>query len=696
MAGKIFLTSSIILLFAGITHPVFADVSAQFKEAEDNVKNTNYAEAEKIYRQIVTDYPGSDYAFAAQKDIAFLYIAWDKQPQAEAAYQQLLANFSGHKDIAQAVHDIAYRYRCENKQDKANQIDQYVVETWSQSDCAVLAQMDLAKSYVSLGEMEGAEAAFNKLLTDFSGNALIAKAVHDVAQEYRGTQRYEKANELYQYVIDNWPKAEHALWAQADLIKSNIALGDDPNTEAAVQKLLTNFNDNPLIARAVWDTAQYYRELKKYENANRLYLHIVNNWPKAEHALWAQADLIKSYLAQGETKAAETAVDRLLTNFNDNPLIARAVWDTGQFYRDLKKYEMANKLYQHVVKTSPESEHALWAQADLVKSYLALGDDLNAEAAVRKLLSEFSGNRYKPRAIHDTAWEYRKSGNYGRANELDQYVIDNWPADVQVMWAKMDMAKTDIVLGNDAAVEKTIDILITDFNECPELPTAIFMLGEEYYNKAFNTKGDPNLPDAKPEEYYRKALAVWERIIQKLPPSPTTPQAYWCSAVVYSQELGKYQKGIEYYQQVVDNWPDYQYAWHAQFFIGMYYEKLRDSGGIPESEVNPKIEQAYKAVVEKYPDSNSSPHAALKLGQLDFNRGQWADAAKYFEIFLEKAPEDQRRVDVLYDLGRAYEKMGELSLAAEMYRIFIEMAAPNDQRIKTVKEVLEKLEGATK
>jgi outer membrane protein assembly factor BamD len=625
MAGKVFLTSSIILLFAGITHPVFADASAQLKEAEDNVKNTNYAEAEKIYRQIVTDYPGSDYAFAAQKNLAFLYIAWDRQPQAEAAYQQLLANFSGHKDIAQAVHDIAYRYRCANKQDKANQIDQYVVETWSQSDYAVLAQMDLAKSYVSLGEMEGAEAAVNKLFTDFSGNALIARAVHDVAQQYRGTQKYEKANQLYQYVIDNWPKAEHALWAQADLIKSNIALGDDPNTEAAVQKLLTNFNDNPLIARAVWDTAQYYRELKKYENANRLYLHIVNNWPKAEHALWAQADLIKSYLAQGETKAAETAVEKLLANFNDNPLIARAVWDTGQYYRDLKKYEMANKLYQHVVKTSPEAEHAVWAQADLIKSYLALGDDPNAEAAVDKLLTEFAHNKHIARAIHDTAWEYRKSGNYGKANELDQYVIDHWPADEQVMWAKMDMAKTDILLGNDTAVEKTIDILIADFNDHPELPQAIFRIGEEYYNKAFVKENEGQQAESK--DYFRKALAIWERIIKELPQFTITPQAYNFSAGCY-ESLGEYEKAIEYYQVVVDTWPNYEYAWNAQFLIARCYEKLASSGQMPTADAAVQICRACDKVLANYPDCMAVEAARNLLNRWNSVNSQYKGGQK--------------------------------------------------------------------
>ena len=79
MAGKVFLTSSIILLFAGITYPVFADVSAQLKEAETFQKNGDYGQAEAIYRQIVTDYPGTNDALEAQKQLTLIYIATDRQ-----------------------------------------------------------------------------------------------------------------------------------------------------------------------------------------------------------------------------------------------------------------------------------------------------------------------------------------------------------------------------------------------------------------------------------------------------------------------------------------------------------------------------------------------------------------------------------------------------------------------------------------
>jgi tetratricopeptide (TPR) repeat protein len=326
---------------------------------------------------------------------------------------------------------------------------------------------------------------------------------------------------------------------------------------------------------------------------------VVTNWPNAEHALWAQADLIKSYLALGDDANAEAAVEKLLGNFTGNPLIARAVWDTGQYYRELKKYEKANRLYQNVVTNWPNAEHALWAQADLIKAYLALGDDPNAEAAVEKLLANFTANPLIARAIHDTAYEYRKSGNYGRANELDQYVIDHWPADVQVMWAKMDMAKTDIGLGNDAAVEKTVDILIADFNDHPDLPQAVFRIGEEYYNKAFQYENQDQGEQAK--DSFRKAIVISERIIAELPESSFTPQAYILLGECL-RRLDQHQDALECYQKVVSDWPDCDYAWYAYLLIGSIYEQLRDSGDIEGPLAYTQIKAAYERILQDYPD----------------------------------------------------------------------------------------------
>jgi tetratricopeptide (TPR) repeat protein len=269
-----------------------------------------------------------------------------------------------------------------------------------------------------------------------------------------------------------------------------------------------------------------------------------------------------------------------------------------------------------VVANWPDSEDALWAQADLIKSYLAAGDDPNAENAVEKLLADFSENPLIARAIHDTAYEYRKLEKYDRADELDQFVIDKWPADTQAMWAKMDMAKTNVRLGNDAAVEAAIDSLIADFNDNPEVATAVFNVGEEYYNSAFQAENQ-GLSEQS-QEYFRKAIAVWERVIEEvLVDAMVTPDAYYFSAICY-RRLGQYEKAIEYCQLIVENWPTYTRAWHAQFMIGRCYERLEHKGAIPHSEAVLRIRDAYKNFLERYPDR---PMARIAQNWLDQIRG---------------------------------------------------------------------------
>ncbi|MBW8039093.1 MAG: tetratricopeptide repeat protein [Planctomycetes bacterium] len=578
MSTKTLLISSVLFcfLFSVAASECYANASAQFKQADDYKKNKQYEQAEAIYQQIVTDFPDSNDALEAQKQLTLIYIVTDSQQQADAALQELLVSFSAHKDIAQAVHDIAYQYRLLKKYEKSNQIDQYVVNNWPLSDYAVLGQMDLAKYYVDRSDDPNAKAAFDKLLADFSNSPLIARAVHDVAQHYRGSGKYAKANQLYQYVIDNWPEAEHALWSQADLIKSHLSHGDETTAEGAVNRLLANFIDNPLIARAVWDTAHLYQGLKKYEMANLLYQHVTDNWPDTEHALWAQADLIKSYLALGDDPNAEAAVDKLLANFTDNPLIARTVWDTGQHYRNLKKYEMANQLYQHIVRKWPDSEHALWAQADLIKSYLALADETNAEAAVDKLLTDFNDSPLIARAIHDTAYEYRKLQRYEKADELDQYVINKWPEDEQTMWAKMDMAKSDMALGNEATMQTTIDILIADFNDHPRLPTVLHRIGDTY------------------QEFkkYDHAVAAYRKVIEIVPNSELAADVQGAIGwTYYVRRL--YDQAIIEWGKVVQNYPENKWTAHSQYWVAQSYYRKGD------------YEQAlagYQKVVEKYPD----------------------------------------------------------------------------------------------
>jgi len=291
--------------------------------------------------------------------------------------------------------------------------------------------------------------------------------------------------------------------------------------------------------------------------------------------------------------------------------------------------------------------------------------------------------------------EFEAARRYEKAKNIYQQVVWRYPDSSHASKALLAASKMDVLSliesGDDNAAQAALDNLIADFNDHPDSPEAVFVVGEQYYTKAFRCVNEDLSTEAN--DYFRKAVTTLETIIQKLPPSATyTPRA--CRLVAYGYyRLGEYHKAIEYGRKVVDNWPDSNHAGAAQFLIGDCFEKLRDSGSLPQSEANAKMERAYKAVVENYPDCASAKYAwpQLKLGWLNFERGQWGKAAQYFEISLKKCPENQRPSRILYALGRAYEEMGQLDKAADVYNEFIKSVSPDDPRIETVKARLEKL-----
>jgi hypothetical protein len=76
-----------------------------------------------------------------------------------------------------------------------------------------------------MADETGTQEAMNNLLTDFASSPHIAKAVDDVADDYRKAGQYEKSRQWHQYVVDHWPQDERASQAQRGVAISNIVLG---------------------------------------------------------------------------------------------------------------------------------------------------------------------------------------------------------------------------------------------------------------------------------------------------------------------------------------------------------------------------------------------------------------------------------------------------------------------------------------
>lgn len=123
--------------------------------------------------------------------------------------------------------------------------------------------------------------------------------------------------------------------------------------------------------------------------------------------------------------------------------------------------------------------------------------------------------------------------------------------------------------------------------------------------------------------------------------------------------------------------------------VAVCHQLLVNSGKITPQEAEPKLDQAYRAVLEKYPDCPLAEQACLGLGKLSFDKGQWDQAALSFGQFLERYPQARQGPLAVIYLGMTYEKSGKPDVAAELYRTFLKITDPHDPRLNQARARLE-------
>ncbi|MHC4086381.1 MAG: tetratricopeptide repeat protein [Planctomycetota bacterium] len=746
MSNKTLLITSVLFCFllSAAAIPCLADVTEQFKQANDYKRAKQYEQAESIYQQIVIDFPGSSDALEAQKQLTILYIKQDSQPQAEAAFQKLLADFYMHDGIARAVNKVADHYGWSGKYEKAKQLYQYVLDSWPQADYAVWSQKSLAASNMRLGDDPNAAAAIEKLLTNFAQHKQIANAVNMLAEECSTLKRYDKARILYRYVAENCPDNELAIWAQQGVAILNIKLGDAAAARDAVEKLLTDFSEHNNIAKAVNKVADHYRSSKKYEKARRLYQHVVDNWPAADYAIWSQKSLAVSNMRLGDDPNADAAIETLLANFSEHKQKANAVNMLADECSVLKKYEKARRLYQYFVANFPDDELAIWAQQGVAVSNIKLRDDDAARDAVETLLTDFSEHKQIAKALNKAADHYRWTGKYEKAKQLYQHVVDNWPQSDYAIWSQKSLAVSNMRLGDDPNADAAIEKLLADYSEHKQIANAVNMLADEFtmlnrFDKA--REFYQYVIDHRPEDKsamqsemeiaktnvlsliksgddaaaqqaldtliadfndhpkfsqvlfliaeqsfygrnYRWAIKLWELIPTESPRSYLESEIPYLLATCYKQ-LEDTPTAIKYYKQVLEQYPDGRFSHRAAYRIAMIYSLT--------GEYDNAI-YWFEQQRQLYPDSHLQARRALmrRAAVYYWNLKDYEKAAQAYQQYISEYPDYERALVAYHCMGKCYEKMGNTEQAIAVLQEAMQKF-PTRERSVAIAEDLQRL-----
>jgi len=416
------------------------------------------------------------------------------------------------------------------------------------------------------------------------------------------------------------------IWSQVRIAVSSMERGDETAAEAVIERLLSEFSQDKDIAPAVLQVAESFRKLGKSQKANELYQHVVRNWPNSSCTLLLQTQVANLALERSDNEGLESAIDELLVNFADHKDIAETIyslisecsnkyWEFVESGTDdaeqIRFYDrIIRRLAGHILACQPDSDYAMWAQRSVVFADIHIGDFAAAEASIEKLIADYPDHADLQLALYFFGNDYRRMAQDDKARQWYQYVINRWPNHHFAVMSRAGIAALNISLGDEETVQAQLNELLADFADYPDLPEAVFEIGEQYCKQAFLKINEDR--EAEAQEYFRKALAIWERIMTKLPHCSVTAHIYYSSANC-CQYLQEYEKAIEYYQRVVDEFPGYIYVWDAQFCVGYCYKQLQSLDAVDRSLADSQIRAAYERVLKNYPNCPSAKAAATWL-----------------------------------------------------------------------------------
>ena len=146
-------------------------------EADTYKKNKQYVEAEPIYVSIAGQYPNTDYAFSARKNLAWISIALERWSEADLRIEQLRTDYSGHSDLAKALLGFSSRYMKLERYAEAKPICQALVANYPNTDYAFESEKRLFNAYFVNAEYSQALSSVDALATNFSGHSNLPEAL---------------------------------------------------------------------------------------------------------------------------------------------------------------------------------------------------------------------------------------------------------------------------------------------------------------------------------------------------------------------------------------------------------------------------------------------------------------------------------------------------------------------------------------
>ncbi len=144
---------------------------------------------------------------------------------------------------------------------------------------------------------------------------------------------------------------------------------------------------------------------------------------------------------------------------------------------------------------------------------------------------------------------------------------------------------------------------------------------------------------------YTNALTTFQQLVNDFPDSQYADDAQYYIAYINEKKLGYYIQALLEYQKLIDNYPNSSYVDDAQLGIGNCYYATYDFSHAIE---------AYQKLIDDYPESSLLALAQYSIAQSYRKLANYEQAVLEFTKVIENYPESDYAAPAQYYIGYSY------------------------------------------
>ncbi len=650
-------------------HPDSAHVpAALYRTGECYRQMGNVSGADRFYRRVETEYPGTDPAARARLRRAEMAIGDGRHADAEGILTGLLKESTTGETAVAALYYLGLsRWKAGDAKGADAAYERLLKENGA-TPYASFAALDLATMHAGDKDRDDRMKSWFGLAVERAGTSSArAEALFRWGDWAYRKGDYQTAADTLQSLLVEHPQERRAGDALLAAAWSLYYLDRTAEAIEWAERLVASASDEESAASGTFLRANCLRRMNRDGEALADYEAVVRNYTGTSFAERAAYEIMVTHFKRGQYEKALAAAPADMKGSH----AADVLWMRAESERELDRLDLARGRYETLLQNHPRSSQAVPALLRLGEMARAAGRLSDAAALFRRVAEEYPQHEAVPEALKASALARLKTGD-------PEGALADWEAllarktDVETAAeTRLQKALVLVEMGKSREAMKTLDLLIEEGSKSGQTARAQYWRGVLLSEQAKWEEAESALrtslsgdPDAQTSSLARLRLAVVLQRQNRMDEAADLIE----TLLSEPERVAENPALVEWLVRRRFEQTRHESSRQAALALaaGAAEASWRQIGwywaGVNESELGHEAEalRHYQQSVEQAASTREGAEAQLLLAALELKEGRHEQARERYSAAAESATGEEA-LDIR---ARAYFGLGETAAAA--------------------------------